>query len=76
MPPKNRVGRNDRGDITQTATAQPMSVDGQPTAFLIGQTDPAVHVPAQDAVFLNQICHGVLLPLVKQAGQRSEEHPE
>ena len=41
MPPENRVGRDDRGDLTESATAQPVSVYGQSTTFLIGQADPA-----------------------------------
>src|SRR5262245_25075301 len=44
MPPENRVGCDDRGDVTKAATAQPVSVHGQPTAFLVGQADPAAHV--------------------------------
>ena len=40
MPPENRVGRDDRRDLTEPTTAQPVSMPRQPTAFLIGQTDP------------------------------------
>ncbi len=76
MPPKNRVGRDDRGDVTQAATAQPVSMHRQPTAFLIGQADPAAHVPAQDAVFFDQVGHGVLLPLVEPADQRGQQQAE
>src|SRR6476660_2319802 len=31
MPTENRVGRDDRGDLTESATAQPVSVYGQST---------------------------------------------
>jgi len=43
-----------------------VSVPGQPTAFLVGQADPAAHVPTEDAVFFDQVGHGLLLPLVDQ----------
>jgi hypothetical protein len=46
----------------------------QPTAFLIGQADPAAYVPTQDAVLFSQVRHSVLLSLVKPADQRREEH--
>ena len=59
---------------TQAATAQPVSMHRQPTAFLIGQADPAAHVPAQDAVLFDQVRHGSLLPLVEPADQRGQEH--
>jgi hypothetical protein len=41
VPPENRVGRDDRRDLTEPATAHPVSMHGQPTAFFIGEADPA-----------------------------------
>ena len=52
MAAQNRVGRDDRGDLMEAAAAQPVAVHSQPTAFLIGQADPAVQVRAEDTVFL------------------------
>jgi hypothetical protein len=43
----------------------------QPTAFLIGQADPAAHVSTQDAVLFYQVRDSVLLSLVKPADQSS-----
>jgi hypothetical protein len=72
-PPENRVGRDDRSDLTESATAQPVFVHSQPTAFLIGQTDPAAQVRAEDAVFFDQMGNR-LLPLVgPPAGHRYHE---
>jgi hypothetical protein len=34
MPPQNRVGRDNRRDLTEAATAQPASAPRQPSAFL------------------------------------------
>ena len=60
MPAENRVGRDDRGDLTEPATAQPVSVDGQPAAFLIGEADPATQVRAEDTVLFDQLRDGLL----------------
>ena len=76
MPAENRIGRDDRGDVTQAATAQPMPVDGQPPALVIGQAKPTAHVPAQDAVLFNQVGHGLLLPLVEPADERGQKRAE
>ena len=61
---------------SKAATTQPMSVHRQPTSFLIGQADPAAHMPTEDAVFFDQVGYGRLLPLVEPADQRGQEHPE
>ena len=53
MPPQNRVGRHNRRDLTEATTAQPVAVPRQPPAFLIGEAEPATHVPAEDAIFFD-----------------------
>jgi len=63
VPPENRVGCDDRRDLTEPATAHPVSMHGHPTAFFIGEADPATEARAEDAVFLNQI-RDARLPLV------------
>ena len=73
MPAENCVGRDDRGDVTKAATPEPVSPHGQPTAFRIGQANPAAHVVAKDAVLFNQIGHSIVLPLVEPADQRRQE---
>ena len=37
VPPENRVGCDDRRDLTEAATAQPVSVPRQPTTVLISR---------------------------------------
>jgi hypothetical protein len=76
MPAENRVGRDDRRDLTEPTTAQPVSVPRQPPTFLVGQTDRAVHVRSEDAVLFDQVGYGVLLPLVEPADQRRQERSE
>src|SRR5258706_7186442 len=56
MPAQNRVGGDDRGDLPQPMTAQPMSVLGQSTTLLVGQPDPAAtELRAEDTVLFEQI---------------------
>jgi hypothetical protein len=76
MPPQNRVGRHNRRDPTEATTAQSVAVPRQPPAFLIGEAEPATHVPAEDAIFFDQVGHGLLLPLVEPADQRCQEPAE
>jgi hypothetical protein len=52
-PAKNRVGRDDRGVLTESATAQPVPVHRQPTPFLVGEADPSAQVRAEDPVLFN-----------------------
>jgi hypothetical protein len=42
VPPENRVGCDDRRDLTEPTTAQPVSMHRQPTALVIGEADPAM----------------------------------
>ena len=69
MPPENRVGRDDRGNRTETTAPQSVSMLRQPPAFVIGHSEPAAHVRSQDAVLFNQVGRGSLLPLVEPADQ-------
>ena len=73
MPAQNRVGRDDRRDLTEAMPAQPMPVHGQPTSFLIGQADPAAPVRAEDAVLFDQICDRLLTLVGPPAGHRHHE---
>ena len=50
-----------------------MPVDGQPTAFLIGQADPPAQMRAEDAVLFDQIRDGLLLLVGPPAGHRHDE---
>jgi hypothetical protein len=67
MPPKNRVGRDDRGHLTKAVTAQPVPVPRQRPAFCLGQADPAAYVSTQDAVLFDQVSSSADLAEVSQA---------
>jgi hypothetical protein len=61
MPPENRVGRDDRGDLAQQPSAQAMPRPRQAAPVLIGQPHAAsVQLRAEDPIFFNQIRHGRL----------------
>ena len=76
MPAENRAGCHERRDRSEAATPQPAPVHGQPPALFIGQPKPAADVPAENAVFCDEVGHRVLLPSVEPADQRRQEHPE
>jgi hypothetical protein len=73
MPPQNRIGRDDRGDLPQPATPQPMAAHAQPTPVVIAQSQaPSPQLLSQDAVLFDQVCQGLLLPPIQPAHERSE----
>jgi len=81
MPAKSRVGRDDRRDLAESVATEPVSVYGQPTAFVIRETYPAAKMGAEDAILFNQI-RNARLPLVRppaghghhEESNRSEIH--
>ena len=77
MPPHNRVGRDDRGDLTQLSTSQPVPAHGEPTPFVIGQPKAlSTQLTPQDSIFFNQIGQGLLLLTIQPADQSDEKKPE
>jgi hypothetical protein len=40
MPSQQRVGRSDRGNLTQSLTAQPKRLGGEPPSVIIGEPQP------------------------------------
>ena len=73
VPPENRVGRDDGRDPTKPSAAYPVSMYGQPAAFIIGEADPTVQVRAEDAVFFDQIGDGRVGLVGPPAGHRHHE---
>jgi hypothetical protein len=66
MPAQNRVGRNDRRDVGQHLSTQPLPASREPPTLRIGQPQaPADELTPKYSVFLNQIGDDVLL-LVSQ----------
>ena len=77
MPPQDCVGRDDRGDLTQPSTSQPVPAHGEPTPFVIGQPKASpTQLTPQDSILFNQTGQGVLLLTIQQANQSGEKKPE
>jgi hypothetical protein len=74
MPAENGVGCDNRSDVAQAATTQPLPMHRQPTAVRLAEADAAAHVSTQDAILCYQVRDSVLLSLVKPADERSQEH--
>ena len=55
IPPQNRVWRDDRGDLTQPATAQPVPAHGEPTPLGIRQPQtPPTQLTPKDSILFDQ----------------------
>src|ERR1700674_420743 len=77
MPPENRVWRDDRGDLTQPPTSQPVPADGEPTPLVLAQPKaPATQLTPQDSVLFDQIGQGLLLLTIQPADQRGKNNPQ
>jgi len=56
MPPQNRVGGDDRGDLPEPAPSQTPASHGQPASFTIGQPEaPSTQLSAEDPIFFDHI---------------------
>ena len=76
MPPQNRVGRDDHGDLVQPATAQPVPTHGQLTPLVIAQPHaPPMELAPEDAILFDQIGQGLLLAMIQPADQGGEKNP-
>lgn len=77
MPSQNRVGRDDRGDLTQSSTSQPVPAHGEPTPFVIGQSKaPSTQLAPKDSIFFDQMGQAVLLLTIQPADQSGEKKPQ
>jgi hypothetical protein len=74
MPPQNRVGGDDRGDLTQQPTAETVLVPRQPAPVLLGQPEASsAQLRSEDPVLFDQIPQG-LLPLVAPPARNGHQH--
>jgi hypothetical protein len=75
MPPQQRVGRRDRGDVSQDGTADAMRMGGQPTAILVREAQPtSTKLMPKEPVLLNQVGNRLPLPAVEPAAQHAQHH--
>src|SRR5713101_2828505 len=74
MPPQNRVGRDDRGELAQQSTAETVPAPRQPAPVLSGEPEASsAQLRSEDPVFFDQIHHG-LLPLVAPPARQGHQH--
>ena len=77
MPPQNRVGGDNRGELAQQPTAQTLPAPRQPAPVLIGQAEASsTQLRSEDPVFFDQIRHGLLLLAPPPAGKSHQHEPE
>lgn len=76
MPPQNRVGRGDRGDLTEPGAPDPLSANRQAVTFVIGQPKaPSAQLASKDSILLDQIDEAVLLPTIQPTRSERREEP-
>ena len=74
MPPQNRVGRYDRGDLAQHLTAQPVAPHRQAAPLRIGQSySSTTSWRPENAVLIDEIGDHALLLAGQPAGQGRHE---
>lgn len=77
MPAEQRVWRDDRRNLTQRPTTHPKRKYGEPPPVVIVQTQtPPTQLPAQEAVFFDQVGQRLPLPALEPAGQNQPQHLE
>jgi hypothetical protein len=74
MPPQNRVGGDDRGDVAQCSASQSVPTYGQPTSFIIGQPQSPTHLSSEDSILFDQVGHPLLLPRFSQPARTTRNN--
>ena len=74
MPGKDRVGRDNPGQIQQCSPSDRLARNGEPTPLVIGQPDPSVtELFKKDAVLVPEEVDRGLLVAIDPACERREE---
>jgi len=74
MPCEQSFRSDDCGDLRQNLTSEPLGFGGKPTSLVIRKTEPTIaELFTQNAIFLNEVLHHVLLPLVQPARNGNDE---
>jgi hypothetical protein len=77
MPPQNRVGRDHRADLAQSAPSQPMPQDGKSPSMIISELEPlSTQLTSKDTILFNEVRQGTSLPAIQPASQNREHHLE
>ena len=77
MPPENRVGGDDGGDLEQPSTSQPVPAHGEPAPFVIAEPQPPpTQLTPKDSILFDQIGQGLPLLTMQPAAQRANKNPQ
>jgi hypothetical protein len=75
MPPKQRIGRHTGGHLAQGTPTQPVRSRRQSSPAVIGETQPPpTQLPAQEAVFFDQVRDRLSFAALQPAGQDQQQH--
>src|ERR1019366_7369202 len=70
MPPEQRIGCHNCGDLAQRPTAHPKGPHREPPSVVLGQAQtPPAQLPAQEAVLFDQIRERLPLSALEPAGE-------
>src|SRR5215218_9757752 len=73
VPSEQRVRRDDRRDLTQGLTAQPVGSRGKRPPVVIGESQaPPTQLPPQNPILLDQVREHLALPPVQPTGHREQ----
>jgi hypothetical protein len=76
-PAQERIGGDDRGDLTQPPTTQAIRTHGKPAPVVIGQRQAsALQLPTQDMVLFNKLAEYVSVLAVQPSGEDGEQQLE
>jgi hypothetical protein len=75
MPSQQPVGRRDGRDLPQGRAAHPVCPRRQPSAIVVGQTQPTpAKLATQEPVFFDEVGDRPLLPALQPASQHRQDH--
>jgi hypothetical protein len=73
MPAQQGVGRDDRRNLAQPATAKPVRPHGEPPPIVVPQLDaPPTQLPSKDAILFNKIAEYFSLSAVQPTREDGE----
>ena len=74
VPAQNRVGRDDRRDLRQHPTTEPLAEASQPPPFVVGEPQALVaQLRLQDAVLFAQVLDDLVLFVLEPAEEGRDE---
>ena len=77
MPSEQRVRRNDRRDLAQGLTAQPVGSRSKLPPVVIGESEaPPTQLPPQESILFDQVRQHVPVLPVQPAGDREQQDLE